>query len=678
MISTYRLIGKLKMENDHLAEQTATAQKRYMISQYCAEDSSFEYTDKRTKETNVGRIVMMNLDTENAQIRFTAGEEISEGVCEDKLIFLNYAPADPNIYAAHSGNKSILAFALLEYIQSNRKKIRWSNPDKVDSCISYLQSIRESFFFDDSFGIRPKHTLLSQDQLEGFPDPEIEETLRDISDEKAHKKARDKATKNYFEKQLAEITGERQAYAITINGKFIHEIDELAECYLDVLFYHIIDKQFADSKNRGHCHLCAAHSKLSEKVSLKHKFYGVKNPYYFDGASAGMNSSAFALCQDCYNEVTVGAQYVSSKFKTYLFGLNCFVLPDFDVFMRNDGQSLAPDGIQSIPRLLRRRDKTEYQTSLGIVKQLQTRLRGFSLFFYSKPSATSQEFIVSQLIKGISLASLIQKCENLDHMSLECGLPELFNSNYGLSFEGLRFLLLPSQESHPNLKPLEYQKINRDILSLLSIYLYSQSLSHDTIIKQYVDIHSRKRNNIGDHSTYALDLSAYIMTLYIKHLIHFNQLRGLKSREERNMTTTLEKASLLDYFTNNSEVYQNNYLAQGLFIMGVYISEIERKQREKGIRKTAISKLNLRGIPVQKVKSVMAVIDDLREVWDVYNDPITDAYYRECMNNLVSSSFSPEETVFHILSGRAYNSYVGIMEYIKQQANKDSQEAQND
>ncbi|HNQ43035.1 MAG TPA: TM1802 family CRISPR-associated protein, partial [Candidatus Cloacimonadota bacterium] len=380
----------------------------------------------------------------------------------------------------------------------------------------------------------------------------------------------------------------------------------------------------------------------------------------------------------CYNEVTVGAQYASTKFKAYLFGLNCFVLPDLPVFPNNDQQVIAPENLQSIPKLLRRRSKTDYQNSLEVVKQFQTHLPAFSLFFFSKPSATSQEFIVNQLIKAISLASLVEKNENLDELSLTHGLPELFDSDYGLSFEGLRFLLLPSQESHPSLKPSEYQKINRDILSLLSAYLYSQEICYDMIIKHFVDIHSRKHNNIGDHSTYALDLSPYIMMLYLKHLIRFKQLRGLKSQEERNMTTTLEKASLLEYFANNSEVYQNNYLAQGLFIMGVYISEIERKQRDKGIRKTAISKLNLRGIPVQKVKSVMAVIDDLREVWDVYNDTITDAYYRECMNKLVSSSFSPEEIVFHILSGRAYNSYVGLMEFKKQQANKDSQEAQND
>ncbi|MCB5251353.1 MAG: TM1802 family CRISPR-associated protein [Candidatus Cloacimonadaceae bacterium] len=678
MITNYRMIGKLKMQNDRVSEMTSSDQKKYMVRQYCAEDASFQYTLKGDDSPHCGRIVLMNLDTVNKQIRFTSGPEIEDGICEEKLIFVNYAPADPNIYATHTSYKSILGFALLEYIQSNRKKIRWSEPEGVDKCINYLKQIRDDFFLDDDYGIRPDYSLLSPEQATGFPDPDIDQTLMDISDAKAFKKARDKALKKYFAEQLADITSQRQAYALTIDGKYMHEIQEIADCYLDVLFYHIIDKQFAESKNKGHCHLCSISAKLSERVSLKQKFYGAQNPYYFDGASASMSKSAFSMCKDCYNEVTVGTRYASIYFKTYILGLNCLVFPDLGIMQNDDTELINPASLQSIPRLLRRRGKAEYQNSLNTVKHLQARLSGFSLFFYNKPSPTSQEFIINQLIKGISLPSLVQKIEDLDQISLTHDLPELFNSDYGLSFEGLRFLLLASQESHPNLKPIDYQRINRDILGLLSAYLYSQDIDYNLLIKRFIDVHSRKRNHVGDHSTFVLDLSAYIMMLYLKHLINFKQLRGLKSQEEQNMTTTLEKASLLDYFSNNSEVYRNNYLAQGLFIMGVYISEIERKQREKGIKRTAISKLNLRGIPVQKVKSVMAVIDDLREVWDVYNDPITDAYYRECMNSLVSSSFSPEETVFHILSGRAYNSYVGLMEYRKQQAKKDSQEAQND
>lgn len=143
------------------------------------------------------------------------------------------------------------------------------------------------------------------------------------------------------------------------------------------------------------------------------------------------------------------------------------------------------------------------------------------------------------------------------------------------------------------------------------------------------------------------------------------------------MITRLEDSRLLEYFASNSEVYENNQHAQGLFILGWYISDIEYAQHMKGINRTAIHKLNLRGIPPQKLKTLMAVIDDLRLIWKTYTDQITEAYFRECMNNVENSSLSPEEAVFHILSGRSYRTYVALLESKKKQLENINQEDQN-
>ena len=144
------------------------------------------------------------------------------------------------------------------------------------------------------------------------------------------------------------------------------------------------------------------------------------------------------------------------------------------------------------------------------------------------------------------------------------------------------------------------------------------------------------------------------------------------------MTTTLQHEELLAYFENHQEVYANNPAAQGLFILGWYLADLEYEQKKKGTNRTAIHKLNLRGIPLQKVKSIMATIDDLRQVWKVYQDGVLDAYYRECLASIEGSGISPEEVVYHILSGRAYKSYVAITKYKDKQIEKANQEAQND
>lgn len=684
MIHTYRMIGKAKMQSDHVSEMPSAEQKRYIIRQYCAEDSSFVYSVRGDDNPHYGRIVMMNLDTHNKQISLIAGPEISEGVCADKLIFRNFAPKDSNIYAAHISSKSILGFSLMHYIQNNRKKIRWSEPTKVEGCISYLKHILEEFFDSPAKEPRPIYSLFQIEQENGSSNPEDEHVQIDFLDNHEAKEARDKEYQSRFMKQLDDIGGKSQAYAITIDGRFMHDIKEVSECYLDVLYYHIIDKQFADSKNQGACHLCSEQAKLSDKVNLKQKFYGVTNPYYFDGATKSNSRCAFSMCRSCYNEVTVGMKYAGSAYSTYLIGLSCIILPDFESTLREDDKLIDPFSLKNIPKLLSSNKKTQMAANLEIIQKLQTRLRGFSLLFHQKESATSQEFVVYQYIKGVNLSSLVKKTEHLVELSLAHSLPELFNSNYGLSFESLRFLLLPSKDSHPRLKPKneskppDYQTLNRDILALLSTYLYSRSFEYSELIKQFVDIHARKRHHVGDQSTYDLDLSPFVMMLNLKHLLYFKQLRGLTRKEERNMTTSLENVQITQYFSKNAEVYANNYNVQGLFLLGWFLAEVEEQQRRKGIKRTAIHKLNLSGIPLHKVKTIMAVIDDMRIVWNVYNDISTDAYLRECLQGIEHSRFSPEEVVFHILCGRSFNNYVRLMEYKKQQANKDSLEAKND
>ncbi len=678
MITTYRYIGKLKMELDGFHNLPLSEQKKYIVQQYCASHHAF--IERNKEQVTIGRIVKMNLDTANKTIHFSSGVEIDEETCINNLIMVNYAPGDPNIYATHGSIKSIFSFALLEYIQANRKKIRWSNPELVDPCIEFLEEIRKDFFVEDRLGIKPNYHLLPEDQIDGFPDEDIVEGLQGIDDDKKYDKKRKEILKNYLEKSLASITGKRQAYALGIDGKFFHET-EYGPCYLDVLYYNIIDKQFAESKNVGYCHICSAETTLAKDVYLKQKFYGTQNPYYFDSTSPQMSSHAFSMCMDCYNEITVGTQYSATKLKTYLLNLDCLVLPEIGFAnAAKSYQSIDPVCMHATGKLLCSREYSEKKKDLQILRNLLLSVSEFSLFFFFKPSPTSQEFIVNRFIKGISLASLIEKTDNLNAIYEEYKLVEIMHSNFALSFEHMRYLLLPSKESHPQLKPSDYQRINRDILSLLSTYLYSQVFDYSLMIKRFVEIYARRSNHQDkNHSSFDLDLSPFMMSLYLKHLHNYKQINTYKKLEEKPMTTTLQNEKLLQYFADNVAVYEGNRHAQGLFILGCYIAEIEREQYRGGIKRTAISKLNLRGIPLQKVHSVMAVMDDLRHVWKVYEDPITDAYYRECLADVTKGSLSPEEVVFHILSGRAYSRYVSIMESNRIKKEKAAnQEVQND
>lgn len=684
MINTYREIGKSRMLSDGYAKLGLAEQKMYMLRQFCAEDEEFKYFIKRAggeREEKTGRMIQMNLDSTNNHIIFTNTFEIADGKSSEYMIFKNYAPNDPNIYGTQKAYKSILSFNLLDYIIRERDKITWSNPDGVDHCIEYLQAIRDKFFvFDDTYGLRPNYLLLLEEQKQGFPDPDLDEELRILTDAKKIKSRKDSLTESYFSNYFAGFDRRYSAYSLTIDGKYIHEVEEVAPYYFDVLYYYIIDKLY-DGNIQGSCHTCGNNRQLAKEIMLKQKFYGTTNKYFFDNTKNTQSYGSFSMCEECFKKITVGTEHSRTKLSTKLFNLDCLVLPGLEFSFSERIDDIDAETITRIANLLKRLSVQDRINELSVIRNLERRIKQFSLLFFYKPKATSQEFIVNKLINGISLPSLREKIEDLANITMQHQLPELFNLNYSLSFEEFRYLILPSVSSHDNIKIHEYQKINRDIISMLSVYLYSQDIGFDLTIKQFVNIFARKFYKLGKSSDYNLRLSPYVLNLFLMHFNNFNMLKGLKSREEKPMTTKLEHQDILKYFQSHPQVYENNYLAQGLFILGWFLAELEYAQKKKGINRTAIYKLSLRGLPLQKVKSFMATIDELRLVWKVYDDKILEAYYRECMNYLDKSTINPEEVVFHILAGRAYNSYIGILkgkEYAEAKQMEENQEVQND
>lgn len=685
MIHTYREIGKSRMYSDGYVQMSPAEQKKYILRQFCAEDEEFAYQIKRadgTREDMVGRMIQMNLDTIKKQITFSRTFEISEGKSSEYMIFKNYAPNDPNIYGTQKAYKSILSFALLDYIVRERKDIAWTKPEELDKCIEYLQNIRDDYFVNDEvYGLRPNYLLLSDEQQEGFPDPDLDDDLRELSKAKDIKKRKETLTENYFKRHFADYDRRYTAYSITIDGKYIHEVEEIAAFNFDVLYYYLIDKLF-DGKVDGNCHICGNDRQLAKEVMLKQKFYGTTNKFYFDNTKNTRSYSSFSMCEQCFKEITVGTEYSRTRLTTRLLNLNCLILPEFEQGFAKNKEDIDPVQIKKIVRLIERQSASDRYNNLNTMHNLERRIKHFSLFFFFKPKATSQEFIVNKLINSVHLPSLLQKSEDLANLTMEHSLPKIFNINDSMSFEDLRYLVLPSIDSHENLKPYEYQKINRDIINFLSAYLYSQKIDYDFIIKNFVNIFARKFNRLGKKSDYALKLSPYLLSLYFKHLNNFNMLKGLRSKEEKPMTTKLENKDILEYFQNHPQVYENNYLAQGLFILGWFLARLEYAQKKKGINRTAIHKLNLRGMPLQKIKSFMATIDELRLVWKVPENKLLEAYYRECMNYAETSIMAPEEVIYHILGGRAYNSYLGILkgkEHAEAKQNEnENQEVQDD
>ncbi len=678
MIPTYVTIGKILMQKAGFRDLPPKDQKMFMLSQFCCNLDNYLWKDKDGE--HYGRLLELQLDTKNKTCRFTQGTQLFAEKSNELMIFTNYAPNDPNIYGTHTSIKSILGIELLQFIEKNRKDIRWTNQDQLEEYILFLKELQDTFFYIDEPGTRLNYLLLEQEQQAEFPDPELILSL-DVLRTKAkdYKKAYKKKLDDYLASTLKGLVTDRQAYALRVDGKLLHE-SEFAECYTDILYYYIFGKQFYASKHQGCCHLCSKHAILAEDISLKQKFYGTTNPLYFDSVNTAFSKYAFSMCKECYEEITVGTQYAATTLDTRILGMKAIVLPEIKFIPDDPKELIDPKNLNAAVKLLRNTAHQEKKECINLMNKLQARLQEFSILFYHKPSATSQEFVVYGLLRSIRISSLLQKTEHLDWVAYENQLGTILSFGGELSFEGFRYLLLPSKESHPQLKVAEYFRINKTIIQMLNTYLYDQKFRYKQLISQFVDIYNRKHNHLksNDYSL-ILDLSPYMMSLYINHLIKFNQLEGVPIMEGRQMTTQLADEKILQYFTNNAKVYEGNFHAQGLFILGYYIAEVERKQRKKGISSTLINRLNLRGIPVQKVKSIIALVEDMRNIWQTYIDAVTDAYFRECLIDIEYSTLMPEEVVFQVLSGRAYSAYQTKL-YFNDENNKtqNPKEEQND
>lgn len=145
----------------------------------------------------------------------------------------------------------------------------------------------------------------------------------------------------------------------------------------------------------------------------------------------------------------------------------------------------------------------------------------------------------------------------------------------------------------------------------------------------------------------------------------------------KELTVKLLDEKLKDYFENSS-VYQKDIHAQGLFILGKLLRSVEKAMRGKGIKKTIVHRLNLRGIPSNKIMSVSAMIMESMKVWECYIDLPLHAYYNEAIADIKDTTLTPEEIVFHILNGRAFEAYQEKMYFLENPSQKEKSEEDND
>jgi len=677
MILNYRSIGELLIETEGISDKSSLEYKRFILGCFCSELVEYQKTDK-DGGVSIGNILQLNLDTACSTAEFSLAEQLDPYRASQIMLFKKPAPNDPNIFGTTNALISIVAFQLWHSLDdATMKQVKWTRPGKAAEFKMFMEQIRDCFFVKTRTGWLLNKDLLVERQREQFPTPEEDERYQTQGTNAKYNDLLKSDIGSYHKQTLKELYDQNQGFALAIDGKYLHQ-GEYAREYLDFMYHKTVEGRYA-KKIGGVCHLCHSEGSLGEEVSLKQKFYGTTNPHYFDNISNTKTYTSFGICQDCDNKLVVGMTHAMNNMRFKVLDLSCIIIPEIDHVSGMVDQA----ELRAVERVLDQRAgrKDMIDREINTLLNLGKRCRGFNMLFYDK-QPLKQEFKIINLVKELRFADLAEKTRDLEDLC-ESNQLYMINDNLGLSLRGLRMLILPSRRSHKLKSEGEYSVVARKIAKLADDYLNSRPLRYNEIIRSFVDVWSRI-NNDSQETYLDHELAALTLGMYLKHLQNFNMLKGVKAMDSEQKTSTsldpVHHQKYLEYFATHAYLYssaENSRFYRGLFILGTMIGKIENAEFKKSQKKTFSNRLNFKGISPRRIKDIYNTVEEYLKIREVWTDNQALAYCNESLLGIESSSVLPQEVVYYLLAGRAFENYLAII-YNKTNQEDQSKEEQND
>ena len=526
----------------------------------------------------------------------------------------------------------------------------------------FLDQIRDSFFVQTRTGNLLNKDVLIDAQRKDFPAPLSDAKYETMKKDSDYNKLLKDQLSAYHKKTLANLYQEPQGFALAIDGQYLHQ-GEYCQEYLDYLYFKIIESKYA-KQNSGTCHLCGSEGIVGEDTSLRQKFYGTTNLLYFDNVTNTRTYTNFGMCQECDLNLVVGMTHAMTELRFRILDLSCIIIPNTN---RQTGL-IEPIQLRSVERVLNRpkdrRDKI--RDDIETILTMSRKCPGFILMIYNQEKG-SQEFRIINLIRDINFANLAQKTEDLEHLSDSSNL-YILSDNMGLTLKGMRMLILPPLKmKQEDIKKHKYIPISRQIAQLVDRYLNSRPFYYTDIIRNFVDVWSHIE--YGNEDTYLdHELAAFSLGLYLKHLNNFNMLKGVKAMEQEQILSTQldpeHHGKYLEYFENHAYLFtkaDNSIFYRGLFLLGTMIGKIENAEYSKNGKKTFSNRLNFKGISPRRVKALYNTVEEYLKIRGIWIDNQALSHCNESLMGVENSTLLPQEIVYYLLSGRAFENYLGII-----------------
>src|SRR5208283_4641788 len=310
-----------------------------------------EYTNKRSGEVNLlenfvkkipfekrnknrvsikQHIVIFNFDLNNQKIECHL-EQVKEDSGK-KFLWLGNNPGNkPQIFFTSDSFSFILGTSILNI------------KERVDLSLGSELDKIETLFFDNNDGYPivkfEKFGCIDDETLKQFEE-RITKIKTDLKTGNSSNRA--KAVSKRYLDELNKIVlnllnpsisaDEVAVYTLALNGTPLVNREE----YRKMIYYEKLGCLF-DPKNKtyknnltlqGNCSLCDK-KKLptsSTATNLSFKFY-MTDKLGFSSDLDGKFTKNFNICKTCYTDLLAGERFIDNNLKTYLGGINCYVIP---------------------------------------------------------------------------------------------------------------------------------------------------------------------------------------------------------------------------------------------------------------------------------------------------------------------------------------------------------------
>jgi len=226
-------------------------------------------------------------------------------------------------------------------------------------------------------------------------------------------------------------------------------------------------------------------------------------------------------------------------------------------------------------------------------------------------------------------------------------------------------------EKNNKLKKNKKSKERKYFLELIEAILKGYRINQRQLIKKFV--YTAAKIHYGTSNIHT-ELHLYILraTYFLLFLHKINNLKENKKMKEKLydeiMNLLEEKRKLLDSSNKNEKKYLNkydkliNYFTElkdildsdkkiGLILMGYLVSEIAYAQKSKNI--PILNKINFSGMKYKDIIKLSNAVDEKLHQYKIYhfNDLLNYLKNKILLINSNNWELTPEENVFHILSG---------------------------